>query len=79
MTPQCHRSYRHGYDPKVAKSKGQDRRRTFRLSSTLDADVDLLAELHHRSANAEMIEALERHVTAHAEELEAYKRRLREK
>lgn len=63
----------------MAKSKGHDKARTLRLAKALDADIDLLAELHHRTANDEMNEALERHVTAHAEELAAYKRRLREK
>lgn len=61
----------------MAKSKGHDKARTLRLKSELAADVALLAELHNRTANDEMNEAIERHVEAHRVELDAYKRRLR--
>ncbi|HSY50389.1 MAG TPA: hypothetical protein VLC46_16375 [Thermoanaerobaculia bacterium] len=57
------------------KNKGHEKTRALRLKADLNDDVVLLAEVHHRSANDEIIVALERHLEAHAAELKDFKRR----
>jgi len=55
--------------------KGNDRERKLRLPSQLNDDISLLAELHHRSGNDEIIVALEAHREKHAAELASNGRR----
>lgn len=55
--------------------KGHNTRRSLRLTDELNDDFVILADLHHRSANDEMVNALERYRDEHAAELKEQKKR----